>query len=82
MITPRNSKQIRQLNMRTLLSAIKQNGPISKRDLQKITGLSWGAVSSLTSALYDNGYVIYPGKQVTNVGRKPRNLILTKITTI
>lgn len=74
MVSPRNSSQIRQNNIQTLLTAVKQHGPISKRDLQKLTGLSWGAVSSLIGLLHEHGYVIYTGKQVTNVGRKPNEL--------
>lgn len=74
MSAPRNNLQIRRNNIRSLLTSIKENGPISKRDLQKFTGLSWGAVSSLTSKLYDYGYVVSAGKQETNVGRKPFEL--------
>ena len=74
MVSPRNSSQIRRNNIRTLLASVKQSGPISKRDLQKLTGLSWGAVSSLTGLLHEHGYVVYTGKQVTNVGRKPTEL--------
>ncbi len=74
MVNPRNSSQIRCNNLRTLLASIKEHGPISKRDLQKLTGLSWGAVSSLTGLLHEHQYVVYSGKQVTNVGRKPSEL--------
>ena len=74
MVSPRNSSQIRRNNIRTLLASVKQSGPISKRDLQKLTGLSWGAVSSLPGLLHEHGYVVYTGKQVTNVGRKPTEL--------
>ena len=74
MIQPRNSAQIRRNNLRTLLCSIKQYGPISKRDLQNRTGLSWGAVSSLTGLLHERGYIVYTGKQVTSVGRKPDEL--------
>lgn len=74
MVNPRNSSQIRRSNIQTLLASIRQNGPISKRDLQKLTGLSWGAVSSLTGLLHESGYVVYTGKQITNMGRKPSEL--------
>lgn len=74
MISPRNSSQIKDNNVRTLLYAIKQNGPIAKRDLQHLTGLSWGAVSSLTGELQESGYVVLCGKQITSVGRKPAEL--------
>ena len=74
MLSPRNSTQIRCNNIRTLLAAIKANGPVAKRELQKLTGLSWGAVSSLTGLLCEHGYIVSAGKQVTSVGRKPSEL--------
>lgn len=58
MMSPRNSSQIRRNNIRPLLASVKQSGPISKRDLQKLTGLSWGAVSSLTGLLHEHGCVV------------------------
>lgn len=74
MAGPRNHSQIRQNNLRSILTAVKQNGPVSKRELQTLTGLSWGAVSALTSDLVDNGYLVLTGKQITNIGRKPEEL--------
>ena len=74
MANPRNSAEIRQNNIRSILNSIKENGPVSKRELQKYLGLSWGAVSALTSKLTANGYVVQVGKQTTNIGRKPDEL--------
>lgn len=74
MSNPHNSAQIHCSNIRVLLDSIRRNGPISKRDLQKMTGMSWGTVSSLTGELLDQGYVILSGKQITNVGRRPEKL--------
>ena len=44
------------------------------RDLQDRTGLSWGAISSITAMLCDKGFIVPTGKQRTNVGRKPFQL--------
>ncbi len=74
MLQPSNSSQVRVSNMRTLLTAIQEQGPISKRDLQQKTGLSWGSVSSLTALLLQLGYIVQTGKQVTTAGRKPEEL--------
>lgn len=74
MLQPSNSSQVRVSNMRTLLMAIQAEGPISKRDLQQKTGLSWGSVSSLSALLLQLGYIIQTGKQVTTAGRKPEEL--------
>ncbi len=71
---PRNGTQIRRNNTMTILKAIKENGPIAKRDLQRMTGLSWGAVSSISGVLSTCGYVTTIGKQFTTFGRKPEEL--------
>lgn len=67
---PVNSAQIRQNNIRTLLLAIRDHGPIPKRDLQEITGLSWGSVSTLVGELENHAYIVQTGKQSSNYGRK------------
>ena len=51
MINSINGPQMRKSNICVLLSEIKQNDPLSKRDLQDRTGLSWGAISSITAML-------------------------------
>lgn len=61
-------------NIHSIFTCIKNNSPLSKRDLQEKTGLSWGVISSVTSTLCDNRYVILTGKQETRVGRKPFEL--------
>ena len=69
-----NGPQMRKSNICVLLSEIKNNDPLSKRDLQDRTGLSWGAISSITAMLCDKGFIVPTGKQRTNVGRKPFQL--------
>lgn len=58
-------------NALVLLEQIRENAPISKRELQVITGFSWGLISRLTNELADKGYIISKGKVDTGVGRKP-----------
>lgn len=74
MINSINGPQMRKSNICVLLSEIKQNDPLSKRDLQDRTGLSWGAISSITAMLCEKGYIVPTGKQRTHVGRKPFQL--------
>ena len=69
-----NGPQMSKSNICVLLSEIKNNDPLSKRDLQDRTGLSWGAISSITAMLCDKGFIVPTGKQRTNVGRKPFQL--------
>lgn len=54
-----------------LLETIQKNAPVSKRQLQEITGFSWGLISRLTNELADNGYIVSARKVNTGVGRKP-----------
>lgn len=65
-----NTKQ-KQKNIKRVLSEIRLRGPISKRELQSITGFSWGSISSITSELEALGYIAFSGKQDTSLGRKP-----------
>lgn len=74
MILPSNSTQVRESNIRMLLKTICDNGPLSKRELQQKTELSWGTVSSLTAILQHCGYLVTVGKQETLSGRKPEEL--------
>lgn len=74
MLYPSNSAQVRVSNIRTLLTAIRDHGPVAKRELQQITGLSWGSVSSLTNILLHKGYVVAEERQVASTGRKPDDL--------
>ena len=74
MLQPINSAQIRISNMRTLLTVIRDYGPISKRELQQRTGLSWGSVSSLTTLLLHSHHIVATSKQSTAPGRRPEEL--------
>lgn len=57
--------------MLTLLETIQKNAPVSKRQLQDITGFSWGLTSRLTNELADNGYIVSARKVDSGVGRRP-----------
>jgi len=57
-------------NALVLLEQIRENAPISKRELQDVTGFSWGLISRLTNELADAEYIVSKGKVSTGVGRK------------
>lgn len=76
MATPFNSAQIRQSNLRTLLLAVRDKGPVSKPELQAYTQLSWGAVSLLTGDLERMGYIVPLGKRGGAVGRKASEYVI------
>jgi len=68
---PKNSMEVRRSNLRLLLMTIRNNDRISKRELERLTGLSWGTISFLVSDLIKNGYIVPVGKQSTQSGRWP-----------
>ncbi len=70
----KGNTQLRQDSIRQVLSEIKYNGPISKRELQEKTGFSWGKISFISNLLLKENYVMTVGKQETIVGRKPEEL--------
>jgi predicted NBD/HSP70 family sugar kinase len=67
----KSNVELRQKNMLALLQAVRECGPIQKRQLQTVTGLSWGTVSTMTADLMDRGYLQILGKQSTEAGRRP-----------
>lgn len=67
----KNNTHLRQESIKRVLSEIRLRGPVSKRELQAITGFSWGNISSIITLLMNEKYIIVSGKQETYVGRKP-----------
>lgn len=63
--------RLRQQSIKAVLRVLCSGGPLSKRELQNITGFSWGNISSITATLLDEGLIVASGKQDTFVGRKP-----------
>lgn len=63
--------QLRKESIQRILHKIRQCGPISKRELQSMTGFSWGNISSIITLLMNEQYIVASGKQETSVGRKP-----------
>lgn len=69
---------MRQNNMQSILSAIKEYGPVSKRELQEKTGLGWATVSVLSNELAEKHLICITGKNNTSAGRKPECLDIDK----
>lgn len=53
-----------------LLWWVKEKGPISKRELQDMTGFSWGLISQLVNELAETGYIVSHVRNTIEVGRK------------
>ena len=65
---------IKRNNIISILDIIRQPGTHSRREIQKITGLSWGAVSTITSLLLEQNLIIETGEADTAFGRKPSEI--------
>ena len=70
----KSNTQLRQESIKRVLLEIRKRGPISKRELQAVTGFSWGNISSITTLLLNENYIMASGKQETSVGRRPEEL--------
>ena len=51
--------------IQTILQKIKEQGPISKRELQEVTGLSWGHVSQVSKRFLEEGYIVVKEQELT-----------------
>ena len=60
-----------------ILQTIKDYGPISKREIQEKTNLSWGHVSQVTKHFLDAGYIVVSEKEMT-AGRARELLDINK----
>ncbi len=61
---------IRQNNLHTVILAIHKYGPMSKRDIQAKTMLSWGSVCTMVEELESLGLIVPSGKSTGSVGRR------------
>ena len=64
---------VQSSGIQVILRTIKEYGPLSKRDLQRMTGFSWAHISQVTNHLMEEGYIAKVEKQAT-AGRKADKL--------
>ncbi len=65
-----SNTKLRQKNLKSILRIVREKGPISKRDMQKELGLSWGTISTLTNEFYESKYIIASDVVVSNTASK------------
>lgn len=63
--------------IRLILDVIKSYGPISKREIQEKTNLSWGHISQVTKNFLEEGYIEISEKELT-AGRARELLDISK----
>ena len=65
-------------SVQQIFQQIVENGPISRRELQQITGFSWGLISQVTTRLLAEGYLVAEDDvTAAGVGRRAEKLDIT-----
>ncbi|MGE5677387.1 MAG: ROK family protein [Pseudomonadota bacterium] len=67
-------EDMRQSNTATIFEHLRKNGPLTKKQLQSSTKLSWGTVSNVSAALLKNGIICELKNEDSSIGRKPIEL--------
>ena len=69
---------MRQMNQRLVLQLIQGRGPISRRDITRLSGLSAASVSGITNALIELG-LVYEMGEAEESGRAGRRAVLLRL---
>jgi N-acetylglucosamine repressor len=72
----RNS--MKQMNQRLVLHLIQGRGPISRRDITRLSGLSAASVSGITNTLIESG-LVYEMGEAEELGRAGRRAVLLRL---
>ena len=68
-----NHDMMRNSNLLSVFEAISKHGPVAKKEIQALTGLSWGSISGICADLLNSG-IIRHGREITvHSGRAPKN---------
>ena len=66
-----NSLRMKEINLRTILNNIRKFGPISRKELISVVGLTNGTITNITYELLNKGYIMEVGTGESAGGRKP-----------
>lgn len=66
-----NHDDMRSANMESVFDCIRAHAPVTKRQIQSLTGLSWGSVSNLCSILLERGVLRELPVRTEGAGRNP-----------
>ena len=67
--------EIKKSNMLKFFRGLRDFGPLSRKELEDLTGLSWGSVSAISNELL-NKHLIIAEKEVVTAGRPPDKLTI------
>ncbi|HEX9652069.1 MAG TPA: ROK family transcriptional regulator [bacterium] len=71
-----NAKLVRSINRAVILNLIRENQPISRIAISRLTGLNKSTVSSIVADLLEEDLLYQEVEPTPNVGRHPINLCL------
>lgn len=71
-----NQLHMREMNLNEVLKIIREQGPLTRRKLQELTGLSWGGVSQIVTRLLKQNLIIEEKDMTQTSGRKPTCLMI------
>jgi len=72
----KNHEAMKLGNQLIILRAIREQGPVTRVDLQKMTNLGWGTVTTSVNDFLQKGIISEIGSIQTGVGRRPISLDL------
>ncbi len=65
-------EEMSNVNCSTVLHVIRNCGPVSRRQISDITGLSWGGMTKIVNKLFDHGYIVEEKEEkASGAGRTP-----------
>lgn len=66
-----NQLHMREMNLNEVLKIIREQGSLTRRKLQELTGLSWGGISQIVTRLLKQNLIIEEKDMTQTAGRKP-----------
>lgn len=69
-----NHDTMRSENVLSVLQCIQENGPVYRKELKEMTGLSWGSVSFIVNRLLEDGLITQKQQSTKAKGRNPGKL--------
>ncbi len=69
-----NQQRMRERNTAEVFTLIRNTGRLTRREIEALTDMSWGAVSTITAELIEEGYIKETKATSEGVGRIPSYL--------
>ncbi len=76
---PQTNSEVKRANELRFFRALRKAGTLSRRDLEELTGLSWGSVSFISNDLLKKGLIVAK-KEAVSTGRPPDVLAVNPYT--